>query len=79
MERPECEPPRSQPGAGPFLRFYVFVCLVSTLTLGWLIVGDHISTATFVVVALVAFVLLIPPRFDPAIRLKEWLERNRRR
>jgi hypothetical protein len=29
-------------------------------------------------VAMVVVVLLIPPRFDPAIRLKEWLDRRRR-
>lgn len=29
-------------------------------------------------IAMVVVVLLIPPRYDPAIRLKEWLERRRR-
>lgn len=29
-------------------------------------------------IGIVGVVLLIPPRFDPAIRLKEWLERRRR-
>lgn len=28
-------------------------------------------------VALVLVALAIPPRFDPAIRLKEWLDRTR--
>jgi hypothetical protein len=28
---------------------------------------------------LVIAVAIIPPRFDPAIRLKEWLEQRRRR
>lgn len=37
----------------------------------------RVDSLTFVL-ALVAFVLLIPPRFDPAIRLKEWVLRKRR-
>lgn len=32
-----------------------------------------------VVLALVAVVLLLPARYDPAIRLKEWTERARRK
>jgi len=27
--------------------------------------------------ALIVAVVLIPPRYDPAIRLKEWVERKR--
>lgn len=32
----------------------------------------------FWLLAVVLVALLIPPRFDPAIRLKEWLERRRK-
>lgn len=40
--------------------------------------GDRFLLPTLVVVGLVVIVLLIPPRFDPAIRWREWLERRRR-
>lgn len=31
-----------------------------------------------ILLALIVGVLLIPPRYDPAIRWKEWLERRRK-
>lgn len=34
--------------------------------------------APLIVVVLVALVLLLPARYDPAIRFKEWLNRDRR-
>jgi hypothetical protein len=36
------------------------------------------SNELLVVVILVLVALLIPMRFDPAIRLREWLDRRRR-
>lgn len=30
------------------------------------------------VLGLIALALVIPPKYDPAIRLKEWLQRHRR-
>lgn len=34
---------------------------------------------TFIIlIALVVGALLVPPRWDPAVRLKEWTERGRR-
>lgn len=32
----------------------------------------------FFLLGIVALALIIPPRYDPAIRFKEWLERRRR-
>jgi hypothetical protein len=34
-------------------------------------------TTTLILVGLVVFALLLPARYDPAIRLKEWNERKR--
>lgn len=36
------------------------------------------SYAPYIVIALILIVLLIPPRFDPAIRIKEWQVRRER-
>lgn len=56
----------------------VICCAALGAFIGWLLVGGtHIVMNAIVVVGVVALALTIPPRFDPAIRLKEWLERNR--
>lgn len=39
--------------------------LMSLTPLDWILVGASV------------LLILLPPRYDPAIRLKEWLERRR--
>lgn len=57
----------------------VILCAVLGMFIGWLLVGGTYIVANAVFVAIiVAVALAIPPKYDPAIRLKEWLERRRK-
>ncbi len=53
---------------------FILICAV----LAWLVVIGIAMTSAWPIFLAIIILVCLPPRLDPAIRLKEWNEKNRR-